>query len=132
MEEYVIDTCTAELRKQRRIGEEEPAPPSPVGVLDAAACASCDNPGSTSHEPPSKRIRSSAPDVQHQQIRPTSCHFLIGGGRQRDRERQRERERDLILLLLLFFLFYFLKICGLYFSLSFCWVAILFVVDHLN
>ncbi|TYK29451.1 cyclin-D4-2-like [Cucumis melo var. makuwa] len=75
MEEYVIDTCTAELRKQRRIGEEQPAPPSPVGVLDAAACGSCDtrldHPGSTSHEPPaepspSKRIRSSAPDVQHQ------------------------------------------------------------------
>lgn len=74
MEEYVIDTCPAELRKQRTGGAEQPAPPSPVGVLDAAACSSCDthleNPGSTSHEapdePPTKRLRSSAPDVQEQ------------------------------------------------------------------
>ncbi|XP_022149248.1 cyclin-D2-1-like [Momordica charantia] len=70
MEEYVIDTCPAALRKQRSGEAEQPAPPSPVGVLDAAACGSCDNTGSTSHEaaaePPTKRLRSSAPDVQEQ------------------------------------------------------------------
>ncbi|XP_022991967.1 cyclin-D2-2-like [Cucurbita maxima] len=77
MEEYVIDTCPLGLRKQRNEEAEQPAPPSPVGVLDAAACGSCDtrldNLGSTSHEPaaPSaepqtKRLRSSAPDVQEQ------------------------------------------------------------------
>ncbi|KAL5561393.1 hypothetical protein UlMin_031140 [Ulmus minor] len=67
MEEYLIDTCPASRHKDRRA--EPVAPPSPVGVLDAAVCGSCDTrsetPGSTSQlEPPSKRLRSSAPDVQ--------------------------------------------------------------------
>ncbi|XP_059447124.1 cyclin-D2-1-like [Corylus avellana] len=69
MQEYLIDTCPAAVHKDQRI---EPAPPpSPIGVLDAAACGSCDtrseNPGSTGlaeAEPPFKRLRSSAPDVQ--------------------------------------------------------------------
>ncbi|KAK3035709.1 hypothetical protein RJ639_033411 [Escallonia herrerae] len=70
MEEYSVDTC--QLPKPEIV--EPPAPPSPAGVLDAAACASCDtrseNPhsgsgsGSGQVEPPSKRLRFSAPDVQ--------------------------------------------------------------------
>ncbi|XWS63015.1 hypothetical protein CRYUN_Cryun06bG0060300 [Craigia yunnanensis] len=68
MEEYLIDTCPFAHLKDLRV-EQPPAPPSPVGVLDAAACGSCDtrsyNPGSSSQEePPAKRLRSSAPDVQ--------------------------------------------------------------------
>ncbi|XVF44968.1 hypothetical protein PTKIN_Ptkin02bG0165800 [Pterospermum kingtungense] len=67
MEEYLIDTCPSARLKELRV--ERPAePPSPVGVLDVAACGSCDsrseNPGSSSQEePPAKRLRSSAPDV---------------------------------------------------------------------
>ncbi|XVE93521.1 hypothetical protein REPUB_Repub01dG0201900 [Reevesia pubescens] len=68
MEEYLIDTCQSARLKELRV-QQPPAPPSPVGVLDAAACGSCDthseNPGSISQEePPAKRLRSSAPDVQ--------------------------------------------------------------------
>ncbi|XP_022749144.1 cyclin-D4-1-like [Durio zibethinus] len=63
MDEYLIDTCLNEVGF-----EQPPAPPSPVGVLDAAACGSCDtrseNLSSSSQEPPSKRLRSTAPDVQ--------------------------------------------------------------------
>ena len=80
MEEYLIDTCPLARLKERRA---QPAPPpSPVGVLDAAACGSCDtrseNPISiglaeaqaeaeaeAEAEPPIKRLRSSAPDVQN-------------------------------------------------------------------
>lgn len=73
MEEYLIDTCPQDQLKDR-IAEPQVAPPSPVGVLDAAACGSCDtrseNPGSSSQAPaaaqaeqPAKRPRSSAPDV---------------------------------------------------------------------
>lgn len=72
MEEYLVDTCpSAELKAAE--AEQDVGPPSPVGVLDAAACGSCDtrseNPGSSSQaEPPtSKRLRSSAPDVQEQE-----------------------------------------------------------------
>ncbi|KAK2974466.1 hypothetical protein RJ640_018631 [Escallonia rubra] len=70
MEEYLVDTC--QLPKPEII--ESPPPPSPAGVIDAAACASCDtrseNPlsgsgsGSGQVEPPSKRLRFAAPDVQ--------------------------------------------------------------------
>ncbi|XWS54669.1 hypothetical protein CRYUN_Cryun10bG0108300 [Craigia yunnanensis] len=68
MEEYLIDTCASDRLKELRV-EQPHAPPSPVGVLDAAACGSCDtrseNPGSSSQEePPTKRLRSSASDVQ--------------------------------------------------------------------
>ncbi|KAJ0010701.1 hypothetical protein Pint_33663 [Pistacia integerrima] len=71
MEEYLIDTCPSAQFKDRR-AELQAAPPSPIGVLDAAACGSCDtrseNPGSSSQaaeaEPSAKRLRSSAPDVQ--------------------------------------------------------------------
>ena len=76
MEEYLIDTCPLARLKERRA---QPAPPpSPVGVLDAAACGSCDtrseNPSSTGlaeaeaeaeAEPPIKRLRSATPDVQN-------------------------------------------------------------------
>ncbi|KAF7840728.1 cyclin-D4-1 isoform X1 [Senna tora] len=68
MEEYLVDTCPSASNKSLRA---EPAPPSsPIGVLDAATtCVSCDtrseNPGSSREaEPPSKRLRSSTPDVQ--------------------------------------------------------------------
>ncbi|XP_023552812.1 cyclin-D2-1-like [Cucurbita pepo subsp. pepo] len=64
MEEYIIDTCPADLPKQRSRGVEQPAPTSPVGVLEAAACGSCDTEAAV--EPPTKRLRSSAPDVQEQ------------------------------------------------------------------
>ncbi|KAK7343532.1 hypothetical protein VNO77_12333 [Canavalia gladiata] len=72
MEEYVVDTCPASCNKERI---PEPAPPSsPIGVLDAASCVSCDtrsdrnNTASSAElaEPSNKRLRSSAPDVpQH-------------------------------------------------------------------
>ncbi|PKI71622.1 cyclin-D4-1-like isoform X2 [Punica granatum] len=72
MEEYLVDTCPTAWFKHV---EAEPAagpPPSPVGVLDAAACGSCDtrpdNPsasgGAEPPPPPNKRLRLSAPDVQ--------------------------------------------------------------------
>ncbi|OMO63364.1 hypothetical protein COLO4_32500 [Corchorus olitorius] len=68
MEEYLIDTCPS-ARLKEPIVEQPTTPASPVGVLDAAACGSCDtrsdNPGSSSQEePPAKRLRSSVPDVQ--------------------------------------------------------------------
>ncbi|EYU37563.1 hypothetical protein ABFS82_02G045500 [Erythranthe guttata] len=72
MEEYLLDTCPSDGNKFMRI--EPHAPPSPMGVLDAAACVSCDThsenpasvPGSSSTEaePDIKRIRLSTPDVQ--------------------------------------------------------------------
>lgn len=71
MEQYLIDTCPSTSHKDRA---EQAAPPSPVGVLDAAACGSCDtqrsngseseNPNSSEAEPANKRLRSSAADVQ--------------------------------------------------------------------
>ncbi|XP_022725056.1 cyclin-D4-1-like, partial [Durio zibethinus] len=68
MEEYLIDTCPSARLKELRV-KQPPAPPSPVGVLDAIACGSCDtrseHPSSSSQvEPPAKRLRSSASDVQ--------------------------------------------------------------------
>ncbi|KAK0581491.1 hypothetical protein LWI29_014420 [Acer saccharum] len=77
IEEYLIDMCPSAQLKDDHRAELQPAPPSPVGVLDAAACGSCDtrseNPSSTRQaeaeaeaeaEPSAKRPRSSAPDVQ--------------------------------------------------------------------
>ncbi|WVY96734.1 hypothetical protein V8G54_028885 [Vigna mungo] len=76
MEEYVVDTCYASSSTiKERVAE--PPPCSPVGVLDAANCTSCDTPseriflGSTEEqrreaEPPNKRLRSSAPDAPQQ------------------------------------------------------------------
>ncbi|KAJ4824322.1 hypothetical protein Tsubulata_004271 [Turnera subulata] len=71
MEEYMVDTCPS-ARLKDLTAEQMAAPPSPVGVLDAAAaCGSCDtrsdNPGPTSQTSPgphAKRLRPSAPDVQ--------------------------------------------------------------------
>ncbi|KAK4752164.1 hypothetical protein SAY87_020962 [Trapa incisa] len=67
MEEYLLDTCPAEDLKSDEAVPSAVQPPSPVGVLDAAACGSCDS-RSESHggEPsrPTKRMRSSASDVQ--------------------------------------------------------------------
>ncbi|XWS39853.1 hypothetical protein CRYUN_Cryun18bG0090400 [Craigia yunnanensis] len=68
MEEYLIDTCPSARLKEVRV-EQPSAPPSPVGVLDAAACGRCDtrseNPGSScQEEPPTKRLRSSALNEQ--------------------------------------------------------------------
>lgn len=74
MEEYLLDTCPSDGVKVMSI--EPLAPPSPMGVLDAAACASCDthseNPasvpgsgsGSGEAERENKRRRLSTPDVQ--------------------------------------------------------------------
>lgn len=67
MEEYLIDTCPADQLKDLLI-ELAPEPSSPVGVLDAAACGSCEtrseNLGLNSQpEPPIKRPRLSASDV---------------------------------------------------------------------
>ncbi|PQM39345.1 cyclin-D2-1 isoform X1 [Prunus yedoensis var. nudiflora] len=70
MEEYLIDTCPSSRHKEPVFRTASSSPASPVGVLDAAACGSCDtrseNPGSTVQaEPPAKRLRpSSAADVQ--------------------------------------------------------------------
>nr|DAD21282.1 TPA_asm: hypothetical protein HUJ06_022745 [Nelumbo nucifera] len=70
MEEYLVDTCPMARLKHRRT---EPEPPSPVGVLDAAACRSCDtqksgaeNPDPSPGELPNKRQRSSGPSDVHQ------------------------------------------------------------------
>eukprot|EP00257_Ricinus_communis_P006626 XP_002522147.2 cyclin-D4-1 [Ricinus communis] len=70
MQEYLIDTCPS-ARFKDTTSEPPVAPPSPVAVLDAAACRSCDtrseNPSSVSQaeaEPLAKRPRSSASDVQ--------------------------------------------------------------------
>ncbi|KAF7127253.1 hypothetical protein RHSIM_Rhsim11G0151800 [Rhododendron simsii] len=41
MEVYLMDTCPSVGHKDRNISEPPP-PPSPDGVLDAAACVSCD------------------------------------------------------------------------------------------
>ncbi|KAL3614357.1 hypothetical protein CASFOL_042431 [Castilleja foliolosa] len=64
MDEYLLDACPS-----KALSIEPLAPPSPLGVLDASVCASCDSltenlgsvPGS---EPDHKRQRSSTPDVQ--------------------------------------------------------------------
>ncbi|PPD68893.1 hypothetical protein GOBAR_DD34229 [Gossypium barbadense] len=70
MEEYLVDTCPSARFKELRVEQPSTSPPSPVGVLDAAACGSCDTrseiPGcsSSQEEPPPKRFRSSDPDVQ--------------------------------------------------------------------
>ncbi|KAK8568255.1 hypothetical protein V6N13_106190 [Hibiscus sabdariffa] len=65
MEKYIIDTCPSARLKSPRLGPSF-APPSPVGVLDAAACGSCDTRSDCSSqvERPDKRLRSSALDVQ--------------------------------------------------------------------
>ncbi|XP_065871355.1 cyclin-D1-1-like [Euphorbia lathyris] len=71
MQEYLIDTCPSASLKDST-AEPSSAPASPVGVLDAAACRSCDtrseNPISVSqveaHQQLAKRPRSSTPDVQ--------------------------------------------------------------------
>lgn len=73
MEKYLIDTCPSARLKGliAQLPATAAAPRSPVGVLDAAACGSCDtrseNPGFSIQAeagPPAKRLRSSAPDVQ--------------------------------------------------------------------
>ncbi|XP_015941699.1 cyclin-D4-1 isoform X1 [Arachis duranensis] len=63
MEDYVLDTCPASTTKATR---GHPPPQSPVAVLDVSTCASCDTPSSAhpQHDPPNKRLRSSAPDVR--------------------------------------------------------------------
>ncbi|XP_050209137.1 cyclin-D1-1-like [Mercurialis annua] len=65
MQEYLIDTCPS---SQDLTAEPLVAPPSPVGVLDAAACGSCDTRSSfvsqAEAEPLAKRPRFSTPDVQ--------------------------------------------------------------------
>ncbi|KAK7357578.1 hypothetical protein VNO80_16871 [Phaseolus coccineus] len=73
MEEYVVDTCYASSSAiKARLAE--PPPSSPVGVLDAATCVSCDTPSERNFlssaevqqqeaEPPNKRLRSNAPDA---------------------------------------------------------------------
>ncbi|XP_058190400.1 cyclin-D4-1-like isoform X2 [Rhododendron vialii] len=76
MEVYLMDTCPSVGHKDRSISEPPP-PPSPDGVLDAAAaCVSCDtrsenlvtgsmSGGSESREvgPQNKRLRSSASNI---------------------------------------------------------------------
>ncbi|KAF8377657.1 hypothetical protein HHK36_031041 [Tetracentron sinense] len=70
MDEYLVDTRPTARLKHRRT---EPPPPSPVGVLEAAACGSCDtqksaseNPESSQPEPSNKRSKSAATDIQQQ------------------------------------------------------------------
>ncbi|KAL3843841.1 hypothetical protein ACJIZ3_001244 [Penstemon smallii] len=77
MEEYLLDTCPAEDLKVTSIDPN--APPSPIGVLDAAACTSCDThpenlasvsgsgSGAGGAEPENKRQRLSTSDVQEPQ-----------------------------------------------------------------
>ncbi|XP_058069781.1 cyclin-D1-1-like [Magnolia sinica] len=54
MEEYLIDTCPAGVK-----AGPEPTPQSPVGVLDAAACGSCDTQKSASENPDAARAEPS-------------------------------------------------------------------------
>ncbi|WCJ17998.1 CYCLIN D1 1 [Euphorbia peplus] len=67
MEEYLIDTCPS-ARLKDSTAEPSSAPSSPVGVLDAAGCRSCDtceNPSQVEEaEQLAKRPRSSTSDVQ--------------------------------------------------------------------
>ncbi|XP_057788120.1 cyclin-D4-1-like isoform X2 [Salvia miltiorrhiza] len=60
MEEYLLDTCPS----SDGLKLVSAAPPSPLGVLDAAACASCDTHSENPADPQNKRPRLSAPDVQ--------------------------------------------------------------------
>lgn len=76
IEVYLMDTCPSVGHKDRSISEPPP-PPSPNGVLDAAAvCVSCDTrsenlvtgstsggSGSREAEPQNKRVRSSASNI---------------------------------------------------------------------
>ncbi|KAI4298581.1 hypothetical protein L6164_032122 [Bauhinia variegata] len=72
MKEYVVATCPAARSEGQGAVAAAPPPTSPMGVLDAATCWSCDtrsdNPSSSSGqadlEPANKRLRFSAPDVQ--------------------------------------------------------------------
>ncbi|XAR72973.1 hypothetical protein NMG60_11019797 [Bertholletia excelsa] len=89
MEEYLLDTCPSADYKDQATQQPQPQPPaSPVGVLDAASCRSCDTrseipvsdsgavsesasvAGSSRAEPQNKRPRSSATDVQRQRFQP--------------------------------------------------------------
>ncbi|KAL2324292.1 hypothetical protein Fmac_023350 [Flemingia macrophylla] len=69
MEDYVLDTCLASTSAIKAQIAEAAPPSSPVGVLDAATCASCDTPFAASGhqqqeaDPPNKRLRSSTPDA---------------------------------------------------------------------
>ncbi|KAK4491153.1 hypothetical protein RD792_001883 [Penstemon davidsonii] len=77
MEEYLLDTCPSEDLKV--ISIDPHAPPSPIGVLDAAARTSCDThpenlasvsgsgSGAGCAEPENKRQRLSTSDVQEPQ-----------------------------------------------------------------
>ncbi|KAK4794473.1 hypothetical protein SAY86_012467 [Trapa natans] len=68
MEEYLLDTFpTTEEVKATDSAPAAGQPLSPVGVLDASACGSCDTRSEnreTEQPRPTKRMRSSAPDVQ--------------------------------------------------------------------
>ncbi|XP_044509656.1 cyclin-D1-1-like isoform X2 [Mangifera indica] len=70
MGEFLTDTCSLARFEDGR-AEQQAVPPSPIGVLDAAACGSCDtrseNPGSSSQveaKPFAKRLPSSPLVVQ--------------------------------------------------------------------
>ncbi|XP_068656738.1 cyclin-D2-1-like [Aristolochia californica] len=68
MEDYLIDTCPSAGPKAGD-NESPPPPQSPVGVLDAAACASCDTQKSAtdaSQAEPSNKRRKLSSDVQNQ------------------------------------------------------------------
>ncbi|XAR52935.1 hypothetical protein NMG60_11021271 [Bertholletia excelsa] len=71
MEEYLVDTCPSACGAAEP--PQQPPPASPVGVLDAAACGSCDtrseNPIAGS-QPQNKRPRSSSSGARRQQPRP--------------------------------------------------------------
>ncbi|KAK1316900.1 Cyclin-D4-1 [Acorus calamus] len=57
MEEYLVDTCPSAWLKP----EAESAPRSPVGVLDAAACGSCDSGSSVSDDASRSGVAAAAP-----------------------------------------------------------------------
>ncbi|KAJ1697496.1 hypothetical protein LUZ63_006008 [Rhynchospora breviuscula] len=52
MEAYLVDTCPSAAFRKRRTEVSHP-PPSPIGVLDAAACGSCDSQRSSAPATPS-------------------------------------------------------------------------------
>ncbi|KAK8311296.1 hypothetical protein V6Z12_D02G240500 [Gossypium hirsutum] len=50
MEEYLVDTCPSARFKELRVEQPSTSPPSPVGVLDAAACGSFKAAEASSHD----------------------------------------------------------------------------------
>ncbi|XP_072981859.1 cyclin-D2-1-like isoform X1 [Typha latifolia] len=72
MEQFLIDMCPSRSAGVQKPGLEPPTPQSPVGVLDAAACVSCDS--QKSSVPP---IRAEAPPIKRRRLAESPCTASI-------------------------------------------------------